>query len=112
MWCRVTEGEEAKALLEGSRYQLKLLPHKSLSLWLTFAAGKEASFNFVMPIALLGYGFSVAGTLFDPSNTMPSHHVFFVLILASISKLVFSGLALAASMLSACSQNAIELALS
>ena len=60
-WYRVTAAEEQKALMEGSRYQLRLLANKSLKLWLTFTAGKEASFNFVLPISLMGYGFSVAG---------------------------------------------------
>lgn len=60
-WCRVTEAEELSRLIEGARYQLKLLPNKSLSLWLTFTARKEAAYNFDLPISLLGYGFSVAG---------------------------------------------------
>ena len=61
VWCRVTEAEELSRLMEGARYQLKLLPNKSLSLWLTFTARKEAAYNFDLPISLLGYGFSVAG---------------------------------------------------
>lgn len=60
--CRVTEAEELSRLIEGARYQLKLLPNKSLSLWLTFTPRKEAAYNFDLPITLLGYGFSVAGT--------------------------------------------------
>ena len=67
MSCRPTEGEELKAQAEGARFQLKLLPHKSLSLWLVFTAGKAASFNFMLPISLLGYGFSVAGVVDRPS---------------------------------------------
>ena len=72
--CRPTDGEELRALIEGARYQLKLLPNKSLSLWLVFTAGKEASFNFVLPISLLGYGFSVAGT-FDSTSCCTFHHL-------------------------------------
>lgn len=58
---RVTEAEELSRLIEGARYQLKLLPNKSLTLWLLFTARKEATYNFELPISLLGYGFSVAG---------------------------------------------------
>ncbi len=58
---RVTEAEELSRLIEGARYQLKLLPNKSLTLWLLFTARKEATYNFDLPISLLGYGFSVAG---------------------------------------------------
>ena len=65
--CRPTEGEELRALVEGARYQLKLLPNKSLSLWLVFTAGKEASFDFALPLSLLGYGFTVAGTFHNTS---------------------------------------------
>lgn len=72
MRCRPTEGEELRALVEGPRYQLKLLPNKSLSLWLVFTAGKEAFFKFVLPISLLGYGFSVAGALTAHPNAQPT----------------------------------------
>ncbi|DBA78771.1 TPA: putative protein fap47 [Trebouxia sp. C0004] len=58
---KVTEAEELSRLIEGARYQLKLLPNKSLTLWLLFTARKEATYNFELPISLLGYGFSVAG---------------------------------------------------
>ena len=61
MCVRVTEAEELSRLIEGARYQLKLLPNKSLTLWLLFTARKEATYNFELPISLLGYGFSVAG---------------------------------------------------
>ncbi len=61
MCVRVTEAEELSRLIEGARYQLKLLPNKSLTLWLLFTARKEATYNFDLPISLLGYGFSVAG---------------------------------------------------
>ena len=57
----MTEAEELSRLIEGARYQLKLLPSKSLTLWLLFTARKEATYNFELPISLLGYGFSVAG---------------------------------------------------
>lgn len=57
----MTEAEELSRLIEGARYQLKLLPNKSLTLWLLFTARKEATYNFELPISLLGYGFSVAG---------------------------------------------------
>ncbi|KAL0021413.1 hypothetical protein WJX79_003538 [Trebouxia sp. C0005] len=58
---KVTEAEELSRLIEGARYQLKLLPNKSLTLCLLFTARKEATYNFELPISLLGYGFSVAG---------------------------------------------------
>ncbi len=61
MCVRVTEAEELSRLIEGARYQLKLLPNKSLTLWLLFTARKEATYNFELTISLLGYGFSVAG---------------------------------------------------
>ncbi len=61
MCLRVTEAEELSRLIEGARYQLKLLPNKSLTLWLLFTARREATYNFELPISLLGYGFSVAG---------------------------------------------------
>ena len=61
MCVRVTEAEELSRLIEGARYQLKLLPNKSLTLCLLFTARKEATYNFELPISLLGYGFSVAG---------------------------------------------------
>ena len=57
----MTEAEELSRLNEGARYQVKLLPIKSLTLWLMFTARKEAVYDFELPITLLGYGFSVAG---------------------------------------------------
>lgn len=72
MRCRPTEGEELKAQAEGARYQLKLLPNKSISLWLVFTAGKEASFKFALPISLLGYGFSVAGAFTAHPDAQPT----------------------------------------
>ncbi|KAL3150262.1 hypothetical protein ABBQ32_000114 [Trebouxia sp. C0010 RCD-2024] len=71
---KVTEAEELSRLIEGARYQLKLLPNKSLSLWLTFTARKEAAYNFDLPISLLGYGFSVAGVS-AVNRTITAHAV-------------------------------------
>ena len=49
--------------LEGSRYMVKLLPGKSLTLQLIFTARVEATYSFPLNIQLQGYGFSrEAGT--------------------------------------------------
>ena len=50
-------------MLEGSRYMVKLLPSKSLTLQLIFTARVEATYSFPLNIQLQGYGFSrEAGT--------------------------------------------------
>ena len=54
--CRISAAEEARKVLEGSSYRLKLLPSKSITLQLLFTARVEASYDFPLLIQLMGYG--------------------------------------------------------
>ena len=81
----MTEAEELSRLNEGARYQLKLLPNKSLTLWLMFTARKEAVYEFELPITLLGYGFSVAGECCKRRRTEKSA-VLGIIIVAMLSR--------------------------
>lgn len=59
----MSAAEEARKVLEGSSYRLKLLASKSITLQLVFTARVEATYDFPLLIQLMGYGFTDKGLL-------------------------------------------------
>lgn len=68
-FCRPTEAEELAKSKEGARYQLKMLASETLSLFLNYAARREAQHAFDLAAMLVGYGFSVSGEGLAPDGT-------------------------------------------